>query len=708
MPTVPTSFVPQVSQGEDGFTPLQAPPVEGVRNLAADQTVKFGESLVRGGNVAFRIGMQIQDSVDEAAAKAADVNVLKAANQTLRGEGGYLNTSGKDAITGYQSAYDSLVNVANNQIDSLENSTQKTMATQAISRNMIAFQAQMGDHKVKESKVFAIGEASARADEYVSVATIAFSDQNKTDKDGNLVGKLAFDAALGTALLEARKVGMLRGFPVDSEQMKSLEVSVRTAVTTGVVDKMMRSDQFARAIAYVNEQNLQGFLEQKAAQAMLSSLDANRDLQMTEELTNSIMKSGNLDTFAGTSGYGPVVLNAVLTSEVNGAVFLDKGLDVSAPFGTEVVSPSDGVVVSNDKKSVSIRMIDGTLVAMDGLSVSKVYPGMAIRLGQAIGTSDQGSFHLSMKDGTGFFDPRNVNSIDRSADQSTMRRPETLREMLHIAGSIPDSEAKLRRNVQKNIIQKFSQQEQLKNLEYNNLVDQVDEFLSTPKKDGFLPKASDIDPAVWGALRKVDQAKYLNSERKVDELDVLYQLASGEKQLTEEFLRENFSKLTPETRNKLWKELRNPQKLDSARIEARDLNDALEVAGLDELVNAKGDKNKETYKSIRDALENTIENEQVRLKRSLSPQEREHIIDKIIMSKATYDRSWFSLEGNDYEKSIVAMTQEEILNSYADEKDPEQDAALLEDVKGLIMAATEKGRILTQSDIAEYINDRKK
>ena len=76
MPTVPSSFVPQADTQDRGEVPLQAPGVEPVRNLAADQQVQLGEAMTRVGNVAWNVGSNIQDAIDEAGAKAADVQFL--------------------------------------------------------------------------------------------------------------------------------------------------------------------------------------------------------------------------------------------------------------------------------------------------------------------------------------------------------------------------------------------------------------------------------------------------------------------------------------------------------------------------------------------------------------------------------------------------------------------------------------------------------
>ena len=83
MPTVPSSFVPQADMQDRGEVPLQAPGVEPVRNLAADQQVQLGEAMTRAGNVAWNVGSNIQDAIDEASAKAADVQFLQSTHKLV-------------------------------------------------------------------------------------------------------------------------------------------------------------------------------------------------------------------------------------------------------------------------------------------------------------------------------------------------------------------------------------------------------------------------------------------------------------------------------------------------------------------------------------------------------------------------------------------------------------------------------------------------
>ena len=164
MPTVPTSFVPQVSpQGDGGIVPLQAPPVEGVRNALPEQQIRFGEAMRSAGNVSFRIGQQLQDSIDEAAAKAADVELSQFSNNILRGKDGYLGLQGKDADTRYEETNSAILSAANSIQSRLKNKTQVELFNQSASRNIVQFQGQMGAHWNNEVPKYLAMESNARA-----------------------------------------------------------------------------------------------------------------------------------------------------------------------------------------------------------------------------------------------------------------------------------------------------------------------------------------------------------------------------------------------------------------------------------------------------------------------------------------------------------------------------------------------------------------
>ena len=79
MPTVPTSFTPQVDVSTQGMPALEAPGVSAMRNAAPEQMQEMGRAQIQAGMTAYKIGERIQDEINEAETKAADVFALKQA-----------------------------------------------------------------------------------------------------------------------------------------------------------------------------------------------------------------------------------------------------------------------------------------------------------------------------------------------------------------------------------------------------------------------------------------------------------------------------------------------------------------------------------------------------------------------------------------------------------------------------------------------------
>ena len=166
MPTVPSSFVPQVGMtGEGSSVAYQAPPVMPMEEATSRQQMELGRAMVAAGDTAFRLGSAMQDDIDDAATKEADTAFIQRMSK-VRSD--YMNLSGKDAETQYQAAQDAMSSSANEIMDGLGNETQKRMFQQVAARNMNTFQSQMYDHRNKQVKEWASSESIARAERTLS------------------------------------------------------------------------------------------------------------------------------------------------------------------------------------------------------------------------------------------------------------------------------------------------------------------------------------------------------------------------------------------------------------------------------------------------------------------------------------------------------------------------------------------------------------
>jgi hypothetical protein len=287
MPTVPTTFVPQVAPGGAGdIGMVQAPQVAVTENLAAQQQVQFGRAMTQAGNVTFRIGSAIQDAIDESEAKAADTAFIQQANTILRGQNGYLRSAGRDAESRYAETVDSLTQMGQGTLDGLRNDTQRAMVRNSMSRNMMTFQAQILDHRDKEVKTFTVNESRARAEQYGQLAI--------EDWKNRAVPMSEYAINLGVAENEIRTAGRALGWTDDSAQMQAAVKQLRTQVTDGVVNRMMLESNYDEAYQFVKAELKAGNLEEKAAQPLLSSIDANRDRWMIDQYATTIKGYGRV------------------------------------------------------------------------------------------------------------------------------------------------------------------------------------------------------------------------------------------------------------------------------------------------------------------------------------------------------------------------------------------------------------------------------
>lgn len=287
MPTVPTSFVPQVAPQSGGdIGQFQAPQVAVTENLAAQQQVRFGAAMTGAGNQMFRLGSAIQDGIDEAQTKAADIAFLQQASTMLRGEQGYLRSVGKDAEARYASTVDALTQAGQATLDGLQNDTQKAMFKNVLARNMMTFQAQVLDHRDKEVKVFAANESRARADQYAALAIEDFENR------GQLLSN--YEINRGVALNELKQAASLSGITEGSAQFAAIQQQLDTQLTTGVVNRLMLDNRYDEAYEWVKAQQKAGNLERRAGDSLMASIDANRDRFIIDEYATTIKGYGRI------------------------------------------------------------------------------------------------------------------------------------------------------------------------------------------------------------------------------------------------------------------------------------------------------------------------------------------------------------------------------------------------------------------------------
>ena len=292
MPTVPTTFVPQVApQGAGDIGDFAAPGVAPAENLAAPQVARFGQQLTQTGMAAFRLGSAIQDGIDEAKTKEADVAGGRAM-QAVTDK--YMAMIGKDAEVNYEAMQAELAQAGESAMGMLDNDVQRRMLSPILARNMGIFQSRMGQHRVQQLRVYQTNEAQARAELSADYAIQAYPQRNLKDAEGRPVGLIRYAANVDTAVSEIRKAGELMGYAPDSAQMKQLEQKVYDRMAVGIVNGLMAEKDYAQASEFLSNSATVESLDAKTRQALTESVSANRMRTMVGELATSIKTAGLL------------------------------------------------------------------------------------------------------------------------------------------------------------------------------------------------------------------------------------------------------------------------------------------------------------------------------------------------------------------------------------------------------------------------------
>jgi len=619
MPTVPTSFVPQADiSSQAGVAPFEATPGQPAQNLAAGQAVELGNAMVQAGNVEYRIGAIMQDNLNDGNAKQALTQWQTQAQDMLRGQNGYFNAYGKDADTNYQATQDALSSSANSVMDGLGNDTQKAMFMQAASSHMTQYRGQMLDHKSKEAFKYAANEAQAYVTSLTSEAINNWKSRGQVDQYGKLTGP--FNSATGAAIKQTREWAASVGIPVNSQQMLEMERGVTTAITGGVVNRMMLEDQYKAALDYVVEQKDKNYIDEKAAQSLLTSVSANRDRQMSSELDESISLYGTLTTKAGTSNFTTPVKGGVMTLVTrpgkDGAT-LPVGVSITAEAGTPVVSPSDGIVVSKIGEETVIRMDDGSEVTFVGVgkvnNKDQLFEGKRLKRDDLIGAfaENQPISYRIVRNGEPI-DIGSVNSLLPTMNSDAARRPQTEEEALAIAGLIDRRE--IRDVVKQKISQRWARDRAMAAQENQRVVEAVTRAQLAD------PNAA-IPPAMFAALTPDQQSDALRYTRKANDMDVMLQIAEKPSILTRQFVFDNKSKLTNETFIKLLDQV-GSGKLIEATVDADMVNATLAVGNIE--------LTKEQSLQMRVNIEKKIYEMQSDSGKKLDRDQKQMIIDRAI------------------------------------------------------------------------------
>ena len=680
MPTVPSNFVPQVDMQGGNEVPLQAPGVEPVRNLAADQQVQLGEAMTRAGNVAWNVGSNIQDHIDEATAREGRVFAMTNSQELLRGKNGYLNMSGKDADTNYKATDEALSQIANNAMDTMKNETQKSMLKNAISTDLITYRGLVDEHRNKEAKTFFLNESTAHINALIPQAVNLAATRDATDDKGDPTGQHNLYAM--NALAEVHKQGLALGIPIDSNQMKGMENNVWGQITSGVVDDLSLKHKFASAERYVISQNEKGRLDEKNRDSMLSQVRAGRLHQEVWEGVDSIMKFGVAQSPSGQGNYVFPTEGAPISLYHDDETQLAKNTKEGIPYqgnrngkamyinpqpGTDLLSPGDGEIVKieNGEKgsNITIKMYEGdNVVELNNVtgSVSELQIGQSLTSGEKITENGAGIIEWRMQRDGKEIDPRSANYMDKSIDPDTdIIPPEDLRQARQmIKDQISDP------NKREMMLERVNNQFAIKH-ELDSM-DTAKRINSAMQK---IVNGNQLTPSELAGLPPQIQKNIKDDFQSNNDIKIQTDLVLNPNKLSTDYVNK-LTDITPKYRLELLKESANPNRTvtfeNDMLVDELNKNYMYSLAKPDE----KDQQQVRDGVALREQLKNDIDVRQ--RSQGNKPLDRDQIketIDNLILKQlpntASVESSWKFLDWGNKVSSIGSMSKEEFDVAYA-------------------------------------------
>lgn len=647
MPTVPTSFVPQVSpQGDGGMVPLQAPPVEGVRNALPEQQIRFGEAMRGAGNVSFRIGQQLQDSIDEAAAKAADVELSQFSNNILRGKDGYLGLQGKDADTRYEETNSAILSAANGIQSRLKNKTQVELFNQSASRNIVQFQGQMGAHWNNEVPKYLAMESNARAiqSSQDAINSYSFSDAGYVES----TAKAKAETAKGLSYL-----GIYEGSAQYDQSMKK----VSSGITAGVVSRLMDENSYQEGLYYLEEQNKSKLIDEPTYQSLRSGLIANRDRQMVIELTYAIRNGYPLTAPSGTGNYSTPVVGGEIVSFSENEYTKDgkkvlSGLTLEVSSGTQIRSPGRSTVedYKEGSSTVTLRNEDGTQFHFQGIVPLNIKNGDKIARNQIIGVAmddkeNPGKANLTYsftKDGK-LKDPQNANVLVENVD---VPETNTLQSQLARARQIPNLE--MRNQVESSLRQEYARDAALYADAYNDLKFQIYNMYAA---------GTEIPEKMLASLNPEDRKEFDAKKLESSSLDAKLAIAEAGG-ANKELLIQYGTKLTNQDRLVYLNQM-NTAGSSPASFDQNTFSLLLRQNNFAVYADPKKDIDKQKALQLRDDVNTRIQKQKQSTGKDPSDEEK-----RMIMMRVIADRSYISQWFTDPQVPTSSLTKEEKKKAY--------------------------------------------
>lgn len=701
---VPSTFAPQVTQGETPMTPTGSPWVTPMRNAAPGQLqqdsateMQAGEAMSRIGNT---IGDRVQETMDDAVTKAAETQFLSKALPTL---GQYKTTEGINATAQYDPTAQAIAKMRQDARAGLTSPIQQRMFDQVTNEHMLTFGQQMADHENVQRVQYGKDQSKARAENLNTMATLDVPGRNREDSQFSALGAQSDQEMLHYA--------SLNGIAPDSPQAEQLLRQNRTERYRSVVSALLDQHAYSEANDFFEEHK------------------AEMDVKQAEVLGNAVKTAamqvegtdwGNraIQSLQKTKGAGP--LSFPIPAGTISTTAGEDGVDIHAAPGTNVIAPANGTVSKvwkDDEKglSVQVSLPSGYTATLSGLGAVNYKEGQRITAGQVLGLSGQDDngravTHYAMTDSQGgaVGDPR--SAVSAPFDPQSFSAPgDEAKAVEYLNQNVADEV--LRRVAVNRVESLANHNRQITSQEHAAALKQATDYWFQNKSLAGLP------PDVAGQLSPEDLDGFSQQAKAKNDVNLMASWIEHRETQTVDAVKTAYAqgRLSDNGYLSALRDAMAMQGADTGQTDADkvravtvDHDQLTNILALNNLPNlAMPKENDQTSKLARVQLEEAVKNEidvmQQRAGRTLNMQEKAKIMRDMVVDKVYTSTNMFGQPNGD-PKPAATATADELRNAQVwignehvklSDIPPGQSVKAMQDLEG-------HGLPVTQANIAKW------
>lgn len=657
MAQVPIQTTPTQELAAGQMNEFRAPNVEPMQDFTGKQIQEFGRAQMGLGVTLAKIGDRIQGEIDDVRTDER-INRLATSLDSLHTE--YSQLQGSNAFDNKASYQERVMKTVQDVGGDFENDVQKTMymaKARALQRTTLSA---IDRHGANEFTKYDTTEKKAGVINMTGAMAQSWRTRGQVDAQGNPTGDYALYQGAALRNLEgyANKVGVPQ-FDDKGNKTQAYSALEREMVfepaATSVVQSMMVDGNYNGAKRFLEEEFKQGHLDPKAYQALNDNVTTASKTVDAERIARDLVAG---KTVQGSVTFQPPLLAMPQASSgfgkraapVPGASTDHNGIDLPAPKGTPVYAAADGVVKNawDDQKSgggnsVVLTHASNMSTGYAHMDRYTVKPGQTVKQGDLIGyvgatgTATGNHLHFTVTGSNGQkIDPAQMQYGVAMGNGKIVEGPQSLAEKQRAIDAIEDPQT--RKFVQAEFNRITSQQESFKHKQERDNWEQAQAIAFGGDGNQWRVLAKD-NPSLWNALKPEQQAALMNGRPKGDDPETMLMLLRDPTKWESSQLSQYRHLLSESTYQRFYTQGNGPKAVDNVRAATFD-NDMFESTlvrnNLKDLVNVPaGNKEKQVEViNLREKFKTLIDAEQTARKRELSRDEKQGILDGILMDKA--------------------------------------------------------------------------